>query len=452
MSSVPTAVGLGVSPLRSVLKQRSENAAAMPAVEARRTAGQDALLRDDTVAREQDLKPITSPGGRGALDVADDGSGIDLLRPRFTSKRRRPRRGLWASFLLLVVAPTLAAAIYYAGFAANQYVSSAKFSFRAADQGTGGDMQGLRDAPSSPAAIAASFVVVDYLTTRQFVDEAEKTVGLRAMFSNPAADFWTRLEANIPIERLVTYWRSMISASYDLSTGILSVSVRSFTPEDSLRLASAVVDGAERTANQLTQQSRQDMLASAERQLERAETRLKEAQANIAAFRKNNGASDPSKLAASNADQLAKARSELSAMKTEFSYLSTMMTLTAPPIRLLAAKLKAKEDQVAELAEVGANVSSTSANVGAAIGRFEALESDRALAEKNYAAAMDNLQRARISADRQQIYLSAYAKPALAGSSQYPNRLASIGLVAGVALMGWLLTVLLVLGVRDHMR
>jgi capsular polysaccharide transport system permease protein len=449
MSSVPTAIGLGISPLRSVLKQRSENGAA--AVDARRGAGQGAPTRDDTTAREHDLDPTVLAGGRNPLDNADDGSGIDLLRPRFTAKRHQPRRGLWASFLVLVAVPTLIAVIYYVVFAANQYVSSAKFSLRAADHASG-DMQSLRDAPSSPAAIAASFVVVDYLTTRQFVDEAEKSVGLRAMFSNSSADFWTRLDPNIPIERLVSYWRDMVSASYDLSTGILSVSVRAFTPQDSLRLANAVVEGSEKIANQLTQKSRQDMLVSAERQLEHAETRFKTAQASISAFRRSDGASDLSKLAVNNADQLARARGELSAMKTEYSYLSSIMTPTAPAIRILGGKLKAKEDQVAELAEAGAQTGSPSANIGAAIARLETLESDRSFAEKNYTAALEAMQRARSSADHQQIYLSAYAKPALAESSQYPNRLGSIGLVAGVALVIWLLTLLLVLGVRDHMR
>ncbi len=50
--------------------------------------------------------------------------------------RRRGRRGVIASFLVMVALPVLAAAIYYLFLASDQYVSEVKFAVRAVERNT----------------------------------------------------------------------------------------------------------------------------------------------------------------------------------------------------------------------------------------------------------------------------------------------------------------------------
>lgn len=370
------------------------------------------------------------------------------------ARRQRQRRGILLSFIALVVLPTLAAALYYGFVATDQYVSEVKFALRSVERNGGHDSASVvSGVPNALAGNTDSFIIADYITTRQFVDEVQRKIDLRRIFSNPNADAWSRFDPAAPIEALVSHWRAMVMSRYDLSTGILTVKVRAYTPEDSYRLAQTVIDGSERLANELTDRGRRDFVRFAETEVQKAEARLRGARDALGHFRRTEGTYDPVRVAMSNADLLAKLRSDLASLRAEASALSVSMQPNAPMIQTLTGRIKATEQQIRSVeAEGQRNGQGLGADMGSMVARYASLESEQTFAEKSYGMAMDALQAARGLADRQQIYLATFARPALAESAQFPNRPASIAVVAGFALLVWLTGLLLVLGIRDHMR
>jgi capsular polysaccharide transport system permease protein len=370
------------------------------------------------------------------------------------ARRQRQRRGILLSFLALVVLPTLAAALYYGFVASDQYVSEVKFALRSVERNGGHDAASVvSGVPNALAGNTDSFIIADYVTTRQFVDEVQGKIDLRRIFSNPRADLWSRFNPAAPVEALVAHWRAMVMSRYDLSTGILTVKVRAYTPEDSFKLAQTVIEGSERLANELTNRGRQDFVRFAESEVRKAETRLRNARDALGNFRRSEGTFDPVRVATSNADLLAKLRSDLASMRAEVSALAVSMQPNAPMIQTLNGRIKATEQQVRSVeAEGQRNDQGVGGDMGSTVARYAALDSEQTFAEKSYGMAMDALQAARGLADRQQIYLATFARPALAESAQFPNRPASIAVVAGFALLVWLTGLLIVLGVRDHMR
>jgi capsular polysaccharide transport system permease protein len=483
MSTEPGQVAARVSPLLSVLRQRRVKAGAVPAEApapdepaegpdaepgaedgpdnvARWRRGQPAIRPS---AKPPILREVTALAGEPetARRIADAPTrplpGLPDQASQFAgrrARRHRQRRGIVLSFLALVVLPTLAAALYYGFVAADQYVSEVKFALRSVERSGGHDSASVvSGVPNSLAGNTDSFIIADYITTRQFVDEVQRKIDLRQIFSNPRADLWSRFDPAAPIEALVGHWRAMVMSRYDLSTGILTVKVRAYTPEDSYKLAQTVIDGSERLANELTNRGRQDFVRFAETEAQKAEARLRNARDALGNFRRTEGTYDPVRVATSNADLLAKLRSDLASLRAEASALSGSMQPNAPMIQTLTGRIKATEQQVRSVeAEGQRNGQGAGADMGSMVARYASLESEQTFAEKSYGMAMDALQAARGLADRQQIYLATFARPALAESAQFPNRPASIAVMAGFALLVWLTGLLVVLGIRDHLR
>lgn len=85
------------------------------------------------------------------------------------------------------------------------------------------------------------------------------------------------------------------------------------------------------------------------------------------------------------------------------------------------------------------------------MGSYEELESERRFAETAYQHALEALDRARMDADRQQIYVADFVPPSLPEEALYPRRLRSVGIVFLAAFVVWAIGGLTVRSVRDHL-
>ena len=207
--------------------------------------------------------------------AAEDGGAIALLQAQnFAAHGRRfPVRLL--SFVVVVLVPVAVAAAYYFLIAADQYVAEFRFALRTVEPARaeiGGILQG--NIAPSPVGVD-SYAVVQYLGSRDVVDELGKTLDLREMFSRLESDWLARLQLPVSIEELVRYWKGQVDAFYDITNGTIVVRARAFTPDDALRLAQAVLTAAEQLVNDLSARARHDTLRNSEREVRRAERRLK---------------------------------------------------------------------------------------------------------------------------------------------------------------------------------
>jgi capsular polysaccharide transport system permease protein len=103
--------------------------------------------------------------------------------------------------------PLALAALYYFSVAADQYVAEFRFALRSVEpvrNEASAIFQG--SVASSPIGVD-SYAIVQYLASRDIVDELSKTIDLREMFSRPEADWLVRLQLPVSIEELVRYWK-----------------------------------------------------------------------------------------------------------------------------------------------------------------------------------------------------------------------------------------------------
>jgi capsular polysaccharide transport system permease protein len=124
----------------------------------------------------------------------------------------------------------------------------------------------------------------------------------------------------------------------------------------------------------------------------------------------------------------------------------------APALKLLETRIETlKAQRNAIESEATARATTGEPALSRVMGSYEELESERRFAETAYQRALDALDRARINADRQQVYVADFVPPSLPEEALYPRRWRSLSVVFLAAFAIWAIGNLTVRSVRDHL-
>jgi capsular polysaccharide transport system permease protein len=416
------------------------------------------MAAQQTLARPSGnwLKPVSRAGepaiAGGLPVVAEDSGALAVLREQNSAARRRHLSVRLLSFLVVVLIPTVLAAVYYFFIAADQYVAEFRFALRTVEPARaeiGGILQG--GVAPSPVGVD-SYAVVQYLGSRDVIDDLGKTLDLREMFSRAEADWLARLQLPVSIEELVRYWKGQVDAFYDITNGTIVVRARAFTADDALRLAQAILASAEQLVNDLSARARQDTLRNSEKEVHRAERRLKTALTRLREFRDREGIIDPRKTADATQALAGRIRDEIVRTDTELATVKHYMRADAPSVRMLEARAQSLQAQLRSVeSEVTDTQKSQSEVLSRVMGSYERLESERSFAEKAYQHALEALDRARMNADRQQVYIAGFVQPSLPEEALYPRRFRNVGIALLLCCAVWLIGAFTVQTVREHL-
>jgi capsular polysaccharide transport system permease protein len=402
------------------------------------------------------VAPLASPGG---LPVPTETAQAIAVRPDRRPMPLRPgpdrRPGLargWLSFAAVVMLPMALAAAYYFLIAADQYVAELRFAVRSGEPARS-EFGGLlsSEVANAPAA-ADSYIVVQYIRSRAMVDDLGRALDLRAIYATHRADWPARLHLPASVEQLVTYWKDQVEAFFDPTNGTVMVRVSAFTPEDALHLAQSVLTASEGLVNRLSTRARRDALRESQTAVDNAARRLSTALARLREFRDKEGLIDPFKAAdarAALADRLGEA---LVRARAERSTLRPYLADDAPTVKLLEARIAALEEQERAVESgVTATQRTRSPALSRLLGRYEELDSERRFAEDAYQHALAALDRARLNADRQQVYIADFVSPRLPEEALYPHRVRALAIVFLVVFAVWAIGGLTLRSVRDHL-
>ena len=385
-----------------------------------------------------------------AIIEDDKGATIDVVAPR-----PHPPAYL-ISFIILVVIPSLATAIYFAFIASNQYVAEARFAVRTAQFETMGDkvksaLSNVGMSISMPVTSGQDvYIISTYIRSRGILDDLSKTLDLRAVFRRPDADFWARLKDHASTEELLAYWQGMVSAYIDGPSGIVTVSVRAFRPDDALALTKAVLTASEALANSVSARAREDAMRRAESETRRGEGMVVGALADLREFRDKSGIIDPISQATSTNILLTTSMAEKIKLQNSLIVSTRAMSPDAPTVQTMKTRLEELDRQIDGLKAKLTDGDAGAKTVSSVISRFEELEINRMFAEKIYESARDGLERAREKAEAQNIYVTVFVPPALPQEAEFPQRV-SLSLLTPIGLMMlWGLFALIAASVEDH--
>jgi capsular polysaccharide transport system permease protein len=355
---------------------------------------------------------------------------------------------------LFVLLPTLVIGLYLFGFASNQYVAEAQFAVRGNVEPMENISLGQYTNLIQKHNSQDSFIVRDYIGSQTMVESLEKSIGISKMFSRPEADFWTRFDPSDPIEDLTKYWRKHVEAHIDSISGVIRLTVRAFTPEDALTITREVVARSETLINAISKRAQADMVTQAQADAATAQERLRNAHVALQSFRNQWGVIDPIKSAEGTLTTLNTLRKDKLKNENDLQVLrSSNLDERSRSIQTLVANGAAIDQQMKllqdELTSAGA-AAGGGPNLTEALLQYEGLLVERTIAEKLEESASGMLDRARVAASKQHIFLATFVPPVLPTDSLYPERGHTLLVAFFCFLVIWSSCSLLVAGIRDQ--
>ena len=370
--------------------------------------------------------------------------------------RRRPSAYL-LSFLAFVALPALAATLYFALWASDEYVAESRFAVHSVANVAVSSSEGAKKATTSgsvtggfSAASGDAYLVADYVRSRACVEEVGKSLDLKAIFRRPEADFVSRLQADASPEAMQRYWERMVTSYVDPPSGIVTVTVAAFRREDALAVSQAILAAAEKMANELSARARADIIRLADAEVASAEARVAASLSEMRDFREKAGFIDPKLQAQTLTQTLETLIAQRIKLQTDLEVSVKAMSPQAPTLTTLKSRLDELDTQIAAEKAKLTSRSQDPAALANLLPAYEALLVRNTFAEKLYGLAADGLERARLRAEAQTIYLDVFVPPATPQEATYPLRIASPILIALSALVLWGIGALTAALIEDH--
>ncbi len=351
------------------------------------------------------------------------------------------------TFVLLVLIPFLASLIYFILIASDQYTSEARFAVRSlADDGSSERVDtGIMSMQSSSQD---AYVVTSFIHSAEILRRLDGKIDYRAIFQRDDADFLARFDKHGSHEDFLKYWMKHVVAYIDGPSGIIILKVQTFTPEDSVNLAKAILEESEKLVNELTVRAREDMMSSFRDEVERTDRLYQAALGDLNRFQQGSGLLNPTEQAQQKGTLLTGLLGRKLEMESQIFVLRQAKNTDSPRYRQLSLGLESINQQIDGIrAQITGGAGASLANV---ISNFSVVETNRVVAEKLYEAARRNYDQAFAAALRKALYLTVFVNPALPEEALYPRRFLSPVLIMLGLLTAWTILALAWASVEDH--
>jgi capsular polysaccharide transport system permease protein len=371
-------------------------------------------------------------------------------RPRAPGRLAAFLRSLNIWFWAIVGLPTLLAGVYYFAIASDLYLSEVKFLVRGPAKAPSNSISALLSSAAISSVPEDTHAVHEYLLSRDAVRRLERENDLRTLFGRPEGDLISRFPGVMywreDFEALYATYSRFVSVEIDSSSGVSTLRVKAYRPEDAQRIAQALLAFGEQLVNTLNERARHDSLSVFQREVDHIEHRIADIQTQLTAYRVKEKMLDPKTASSGPIELLAQMGTQLANAKAQLAQVMKNSP-NSPQIPLVRTRITALEKL---MVEERAKVTGDSNSVATALGEYERLDVQRMLAEKQLASAFASLEAARLEAQRQQLYLETIAQPNLADYPLYPKRVVSFVTLVAACLVAYGITWLLVAGVREH--
>jgi capsular polysaccharide transport system permease protein len=382
--------------------------------------------------------------------AARDAAVIGGAPPRYTAKIAAFCGSLNLWFWALVGLPTLIAGVYFFAIASDLYLSEVKFVVRGPSNGPANPFTAMLSGASGLAVSEDEFAVLDYLMSRDAVRRLEREDDLRTLLSRPEGDLITRFPGiwfwRKDFEALYKSYSRFVSVEVDSASGVGTLMVKAYRPEDAQRIARALLTFSEQLVNALNERARHDALATFRHEVESTEQKIAKIQAQLTAYRIKQKMLDPKSASLGPLQLLAQMNGQLAAARGQLAEI-IKTSPNSPHIRLIRTRIASLEKLIAD--ERG-KMTGDGNSVATAVAEYERLDVQRLLAEKTLVSAFTSLEAARLEAQRKQLYLETIAQPNLADYPLYPKRFVSFATVVVTCLLAYGIAWLLVASVREH--
>lgn len=377
---------------------------------------------DEKIAeRELLIEPIQI---RGELDV------ITYL-PLPSDEQAHKNRLYFPSslFIVMVIAPLLLALIYNFLLATERYSSTASFVVRESKQGSG--LASVIDGGGLGRSDENSYAVTEFVKSRDAIESVNSDGFLTNLFSKPEIDIFSRFPSILSgdgKEDFFLHFQHYVDVDFDVSTGITTLSVQAFSPQDAQELASRIVGASEELVNALNARAQRDATHFSRQVVEENRKALADVQLLVTQFRNENKMLNADSEVAVSTKLIAGLLQSITAADTEIQILSK--TPNNPRLSELRLRRQALSDQLEKLRQT---LAGGDGSIAKKLEQFEALTMRQRIAETQLITAEAALIKATHTAATEKLYLDNVVAPNVPDKFGYPTRFLNIALVLFVS-------------------
>lgn len=384
--------------------------------------------------------PHRGPQLPGPELAAEDRREREIVRVQREIARRR-RRKLAALFVRLaafVLLPTFLSGYYFFVIATPMYATKSEFVIQQATPQGAGSMGSLFSG-TAMATVQDSITVQSYLQSREAMLRLDGDHGFKAAFADPSIDELQRLEPDATNEEAYALYQRNVKIGYDPTEGILRMEVVAPDAQLSAEFSRALISYAEEQVDQLTQRLREDQMAGARENYADAERKVLEAQQRVIELQEQRG--------------IISADAEVSLLMNQISAFETELNREQLALQQLLENARPNETRVAvserNIARLTALIAELRAQMTESDARSESLaritgellmaQGDLETRRMLLAESLQQMETARIEANRQVRYLSTGVSPVAPDQATYPrgfeNTAVAFLIFAGIYLM-----------------
>lgn len=381
-------------------------------------------------------KPVQTIGGRA----------LKMLPP--------PVRWNWRALqrlviVLVLLCPAIVSTVYFGLIASDRYVSESTFVVRSSTRSSAGGFAAFLRMVGVSSSQDDTFAVHDFITSRDALEQLKAKVDLAKIYSPPGADPLSRYPNILygdGLDEFSRYMKSRIVVTFNSNTGISTLRVQAYSPEEAQLINRLLLELSEQVINRMNVRIHGDAVRFAQQEVDQTEARLRAIQVAITNFRNRELQIDPNRSSILVLELVGKLSEEASRVSAQMAELS----VSSPNSPMIAALERRSEAIRGQIALEKARITDGSDGLASKIAKFEELMLEREMTVKTLATAIVSLDTARTEARRQQLYLERIAGPTLPDYAKMPERLFEIlsftlaNLV--VLLVGWLIKT----GITEH--
>jgi len=382
--------------------------------------------------------PQTLPSTDRISSAERRASEIAQIQRDLAKRRRRKTVLLLTRLLSFVALPTIIAGWYFYFIATPMFATNSEFVIQQAEPSGGAGLGGLFQG-TSMATQQDSITVQSFLTSRAAMTRLDEEHGFKAAFSNEEVDPIQRLPADASNEDAYNLYRDHVKISYDPTEGILKMEVIAPDPALSQQFSEALIAYAEEQVDQLTQRLREDQMAGALASYQDAELRRADALEEWLRIQQEVQQIDP-------VGETSARTQQISALETERQQLLLTLQERLGVARPNEAQVNALQSQIGNIETLIAQMRQEMTTANESGNSLAAKNTELRLAEENYTfqtvlvqQALQQMEMARIEANRQVRYLSMGVEPLAPDEATYPrafeNTILAFLIFAGIYLM-----------------
>jgi capsular polysaccharide transport system permease protein len=394
----------------------------------------------DVVQLPQTIKPIQVP----STEVrAENNHAADILRIQQDIMRRRRRKSLLLAVRLavFVMLPTLLAGYYYYLIATPMYEAKSAFIIQQADgavtagglPGGGGLFGGAIEANKEASGAQ------DLLQSRDGLQRLDADLGFIATFQQPEIDAIQRLPVDSSFEDAYKVYQRMVKVSYDPTEGLIRLSVVAPDPDQAVAFTRALISYAESEIDRLSQRKRNDQMRDAQTSYEDAEAKMLEAQQAVVALQEQNEVLSSEAEVGVISAQLGQLEGQLSQERLALAQMESNPNPNEARMDPIRRRIQALDAEIAILRARMTGNDGEAGSLAQVQGELFVAQAKVETRQMMLASTLQQLETARIEANRQVRYLAVTQQPIAQDEAAYPrafeNTMVAMLVFAGIYLM-----------------